>query len=393
MHVPDGFLNAPVSVATGAVAAAAVAVSLRGARRELAGTAAYHGAERTAPLAGLVAAFVFAVQMLNFPVGAGTSGHLMGGALAAILVGPYTGVLALSVVLLMQALLFADGGLTALGTNITLIGVVTVVVSYAVFRALVRVLPRRRGSVTAAAFVSALLSVPAAAAVFTGLYALGGTAEVPLGKVLTAMLGVHTLIGVGEALITTATVGAVLAVRPDLVYAARSLARPLVLRSGPVATPGSGPAPRATATTTAITATSTDSAASGPAARPASARKVWAGGLAATLLCAGVVSFYASADPDGLEKVAGEYGISSQEEEHGLAGSPLADYGVSAVTDERLSGGLAGLIGVGTTLAAGAGVLVAVRRRGNTAAEGSDDRAESAEDAEDGAGRTPAGSA
>ncbi|MGK5449926.1 energy-coupling factor ABC transporter permease, partial [Streptomyces radiopugnans] len=239
MHVPDGFLNAPVSVATGAVAAAAVAVSLRGARRELAGTAAYHGAERTAPLAGLVAAFVFAVQMLNFPVGAGTSGHLMGGALAAILVGPYTGVLALSVVLLMQALLFADGGLTALGTNITLIGIVTVVVSYAVFRALVRVLPRRRGSVTAAAFVSALLSVPAAAAVFTGLYALGGTAEVPLGKVLTAMLGVHTLIGVGEALITTATVGAVLAVRPDLVYAARGLARPLVLRSGPVTTPGS----------------------------------------------------------------------------------------------------------------------------------------------------------
>ncbi|SEQ56132.1 energy-coupling factor ABC transporter permease [Streptomyces radiopugnans] len=395
MHVPDGFLNAPVSVATGAVAAAAVAVSLRGARRELAGTAAYHGAERTAPLAGLVAAFVFAVQMLNFPVGAGTSGHLMGGALAAILVGPYTGVLALSVVLLMQALLFADGGLTALGTNITLIGIVTVVVSYAVFRALVRVLPRRRGSVTAAAFVSALLSVPAAAAVFTGLYALGGTAEVPLGKVLTAMLGVHTLIGVGEALITTATVGAVLAVRPDLVYAARGLARPLVLRSGPVATPGSGPAPRATA------ATSTDSAAGpapapAPAARPASARKVWAGGLAATLLCAGVVSFYASAAPDGLEKVAGEYGISSQEEEHGLADSPLADYGVASIADERLSGGLAGLIGVGTTLAAGAGVLVAVRRRGNAgaagapAAEGSGGRAENAED---GAGRTPAGSA
>ncbi|WP_410538222.1 energy-coupling factor ABC transporter permease [Streptomyces sp. KL2] len=397
MHVPDGFLNAPVSVATGAVAAAAVAVSLRGARRELAGTAAYHGAERTAPLAGLVAAFVFAVQMLNFPVGAGTSGHLMGGALAAILVGPCTGVLALSVVLLMQALLFADGGLTALGTNITLIGIVTVVVSYAVFRALVRVLPRRRGSVTAAAFVSALLSVPAAAAVFTGLYALGGTAEVPLGKVLTAMLGVHTLIGVGEALITTATVGAVLAVRPDLVYAARSLARPLVLRSGPVATPGSGPAPRATAVTPTDSA-STDSATAGPApapapaARPASTRKVWAGGLAATLLCAGVVSFYASAAPDGLEKVAGEYGISSQEE-HGLAGSPLADYGVASIADERLSGGLAGLIGVGTTLAAGAGVLVAVRRRGNAGAagapagEGSDGRAE------DGAGRTPAGNA
>lgn len=402
MHVPDGFLNAPVSVATGAVAAAAVAVSLRGARRELAGAAAHHGAERTAPLAGLVAAFVFAVQMLNFPVGAGTSGHLMGGALAAILVGPYTGVLALSVVLLMQALLFADGGLTALGTNITLIGVVTVVASYAVFRALVRVLPRRRGSVTAAAFVSALISVPAAAAVFTGLYALGGTAEVPLGKVLTAMLGVHTLIGVGEALITTATVGAVLAVRPDLVHAARGLTRPLVLRSGPVATPGSGPVPQAT-TTSSTTSAPTTSGTSAPAAGPASARKVWAGGLAATLLCAGVVSFYASGAPDGLERVAGEYGISSQEDEHGLADSPLADYGISTIADERLSGGLAGVIGVGTTLAAGTGILVVVTRRRNAraTAEAAAVPAAAAPPAADGGagraesdtGRTPAGNA
>jgi cobalt/nickel transport system permease protein len=392
MHVPDGFLNAPVSVATGAVAAAAVAVSLRGARRELAGTAAHHGAERTAPLAGLVAAFVFAVQMLNFPVGAGTSGHLMGGALAAILVGPYTGVLALSVVLLMQALLFADGGLTALGTNITLIGVVTVVTAYAVFRALVRILPRGRGAVTAAAFVAALLSVPAAAAVFTGLYALGGTAEVSLGKVLTAMLGVHTLIGVGEALITTATVGAVLAVRPDLVYAARGLARPLVLRTVPAVTPGTGAAPEpATASTTLV-----EPAAPAPAARAASSRKVWAGGLAATLLCAGVVSFYASADPDGLERVAGEHGISTEEREHGLADSPLADYGVAAIANERLSGGVAGVIGAGATLAAGTGVLVAVRRRRNAGEEagaeggaGSGTRTARAEDG----GRAPAGSA
>src|ERR1700754_643704 len=115
MHVPDGFLNAPTSVATGAVAVAGVAVALRKAQGEL--------DERTAPLAGLTAAFVFAVQMLNFPVGVGTSGHLMGGALAAVLVGPWTAVLCLSVVLLVQGLLFADGGLTALGTNISLIGI------------------------------------------------------------------------------------------------------------------------------------------------------------------------------------------------------------------------------------------------------------------------------
>ncbi len=210
MHVPDGFIDAPVSVAAGVFAAGAVAVSLRGARREL--------DERTAPLAGLVAAFIFAVQMLNFPVAAGTSGHLMGGALAAILVGPYTAVLCLSVVLLMQGIFFADGGLTALGVNITVMGVVTVVVAYGVFRLLTGLLPRTRRSATASAFVAALVSVPASAAAFTLLYWIGGTTDIPIGKVFTAMVGVHVLIGIGEAVITALTVGAVLAVRPDLVH-------------------------------------------------------------------------------------------------------------------------------------------------------------------------------
>ena len=133
MHVPDGFLDAPTSIGTGVVAAAAVGVALRGARREL--------DDRTAPLAGLVAAFVFATQMLNFPVASGTSGHLLGGALAAILVGPYTGLLCMATVFLVQCLLFADGGITALGTNIDLMGVVTVVVGWTVFKALQAVLP------------------------------------------------------------------------------------------------------------------------------------------------------------------------------------------------------------------------------------------------------------
>ena len=217
MHVPDGFIDAPVSAATGVLAAGAVAVSLRGARREL--------DERTAPLAGLVAAFIFAVQMLNFPVAAGTSGHLLGGALAAILVGPFTGVLCVSVVLLMQGILFADGGLTALGVNITDMAIVTTVVGYAVFRGLVKVLPRGRRSVTVASFVAALLSVPAAALAFTLIYAVGGTTDVSIGKVATAMIGVHVLIGIGEAAITGLTVGAVIAVRPDLVYGARRALR------------------------------------------------------------------------------------------------------------------------------------------------------------------------
>src|ERR687889_258084 len=168
MHVPDGFLDAPTSIATGAVAVAAVGVALRGARREL--------DDRTAPLAGLVATFVFATQMLNFPVGAGTSGHLLGGALAAVLVGPFTGLLCMSVVLLVQCLLFADGGITALGTNIDLMGLVTVAVGWVVFRTLQAALPKRPGLVAPAAALGALLSVPAAALAFTGLYAVGGHA-------------------------------------------------------------------------------------------------------------------------------------------------------------------------------------------------------------------------
>jgi cobalt/nickel transport system permease protein len=333
VHVPDGFIDAPISAATGVVAAAAVAVSLRGARREL--------DERTAPLAGLVAAFIFAVQMLNFPVAAGTSGHLLGGALAAILVGPYTGVLCVSVVLLMQGILFADGGLTALGVNITDMAVVTTVVAYAVFRGLVKVLPRRRGSITAASFVAAVLSVPAAAVAFTLIYAVGGTTDVSIGKVATAMIGVHVLIGIGEAAITALTVGAVVAVRPDLVYGARGLRQKLKLRVGGelVDVPDTAPV----------------------AAR--SHRKVWITGLVTSLVLAGFVSFYASADPDGLEKVAADKGIDAKTEKHATSDSPLADYGVKDVEDARLSGGLAGVIGVGVTVVAGSTVFWVVRRR------------------------------
>src|SRR5919107_1065004 len=181
MHVPDGFLDAPTSVATGAVAVAAVGVALRRARREL--------DDRTAPLAGLVATFVFATQMLNFPVGAGTSGHLLGGALAAVLVGPFTGALCLAVVLLVQGLLFADGGITALGTNITLFSVVGVGVGWGVFRLCQQLLPKRLPMVAVSAGVAALVSVPVTALAFVGLFAVGGQAPVSLAAVTTAMLG------------------------------------------------------------------------------------------------------------------------------------------------------------------------------------------------------------
>jgi cobalt/nickel transport system permease protein len=226
MHVPDGFLDTPTSAATAAVAAGAVAVALRKSRGEL--------DERTAPMAGLVAAFIFAVQMLNFPVGAGTSGHLLGGALAAVLVGPWTAMLCMSVVLLVQSLLFADGGVTALGTNILLMGVVTVAVGWLVFRLVTRVAGYSRTSVVAGSFLAALLSVPASAVAFVALYEIGGTAEIPFDALLTAMLGWHLLIGIGEAVITALTVSSVLAVRPDLVYGAKPMlaARTLELRSG-----------------------------------------------------------------------------------------------------------------------------------------------------------------
>jgi cobalt/nickel transport system permease protein len=213
MHVPDGFLDAPTSIATGAAAVACVGTALVGARREL--------DDRTAPMAGLVAAFIFATQMLNFPVASGTSGHLLGGALAAVLVGPFTAVLCMSVVFLVQCLLFADGGITALGTNIMLMGVTTVVVGWLVFRGLQAVLPKRLTLVPFCAGAAALISVPVAAALFVVLYEIGGTADIPLHNLATAMIGVHVLIGIGEAVITSLAVASIIAVRPDLVYGAR----------------------------------------------------------------------------------------------------------------------------------------------------------------------------
>lgn len=229
MHVPDGFLDVVTSISTGVVAVVGVGLALRGARREL--------DERTAPLAGLVAAFVFATQMVNFPVGAGTSGHLLGGALAAALVGPWTGVLVITVVLFVQALLFADGGLTALGTNVTLMGLVGVGVGWLVLVLVRRLLPQRLASVPIAAALGALVSVPAAALVFTGLFAVGGVADIPVGTVATAMVGWHSLIGIGEAVITGLVVSSVVATRPDLVYAARPVLAATRLELRPKAVP------------------------------------------------------------------------------------------------------------------------------------------------------------
>jgi cobalt/nickel transport system permease protein len=225
VHIPDGFVNAPTSLAAGVTAAGGVGVSLRRAAQTL--------QDRQAPLAGLVAAYIFAVQMLNFPVVAGTSGHLLGGLLAAVLVGPWAGALCVSVVLVVQALLFADGGLSALGLNIINMALVTAWGGYAVFLLLRRALPATKASVTVAAGVAGGISVVLASLAFVVEYAIGGSGGAPVGTVFAAMVGVHTLIGIGEGIITALTVAAVLAVRPDLVYGAADLQRPLVLDARP----------------------------------------------------------------------------------------------------------------------------------------------------------------
>ena len=222
MHVPDGFFNAATSVGAGVVTAGTLAASLKVATRQL--------TDRLAPLAGLVAAFVFALQLLNFPVASGTSGHLLGGALAAVLVGPWVGTVCIAVVLLVQGLLFADGGLTAYGLNVLLIGIIPAFVGYGVFKALWPMLPKTRASAVGASATAAFVSVPVAAAVFAVLYGIGGAVDLSFGSVLAAMVGTHVLVGIGEALITGAVVSAVVASRPDLIAAAPELVPTLELR-------------------------------------------------------------------------------------------------------------------------------------------------------------------
>jgi cobalamin biosynthesis protein CbiM len=223
MHIPDGFIDVQTSAIFAGIAAAGVATALKGARTQL--------DEKTAPLAGLTAVFIFAVQMLNFPVAAGTSGHLIGAVLAAVLVGPWAATLALTIVLLVQAFLFADGGLTALGLSVFNMSLLAVWAGYGAFIPIRKILPKNKASVSIAAAIGALISVPVAAIGFTVQYALGATATYSTSTVLTAMVGTHVLIGIGEAIITGLTVSAVLASRSDLVYGWKNNAQKLEIRN------------------------------------------------------------------------------------------------------------------------------------------------------------------
>lgn len=222
MHMSDGIVDAPTSLVFGVIALVGMAVCVWRARAEL--------DERTVPLAGLVAAFIFAVQMVNFPILPGVSGHLLGGALAAILVGPFTGALCVAIVLVVQALLFADGGVSALGTNITNMAIIGVAVGYGTAVVLVRLVARGRDTVSppvlgGVSFVAAVIGTVLAAMGFVLQYAIGGAGATALGAVASYMLGTHALIGVGEGVITALTVVAVARARPDLVYLLRTLRR------------------------------------------------------------------------------------------------------------------------------------------------------------------------
>lgn len=318
--MPDGYIDVATAVGGAAVAAGGVWVSLKETGKRL--------AEKQIPMAGLTAAFVFAVQMLNFPVAAGTSGHLLGGALAAILLGPWMGALVVTVVVVVQALLFADGGIVVLGLNVLNMALVTVLVGWVVFRALMRVLPKTTGGAIAATMVAGFLGVLGSSIAFVIEYAIGGQGGASLSAVFAAMTGVHSLIGIGEGLIGGVAVGSVVAVRPDLVTgtAGFDLRRTVT-------------APGGRAVTTFVAA-----------------------GLAVALTLVFFVAPIASSDPDGLERVAIDQGFSAGAQDPSIGG-PLADYGVGGLESERFGTMLAGAIGVIVVFGLGLGLVALLRRR------------------------------
>lgn len=225
LHIPDGFLSLPVSLITWVIALALIAVALNQVQ------AKYQ--ERTVPIMGVCAAFVFAAQMINFPIPGGTSGHLLGGTLAGILLGPWAGALVVSVVFIVQAVIFQDGGITVLGANIANMGLIGTFGGYYLYRAIRSAIGRDswRG-MAIATVVSAWTSVFIASILVAIQLALSGT--VPLNLAISAMAFWHFLIGIGEALITLAVVSFIWRTRPDLLYDPRqsklSSSRPIIQR-------------------------------------------------------------------------------------------------------------------------------------------------------------------
>ena len=312
MHIPEGMLSIPVTCLAGAVSIATIAYAVSWVRRHL--------DDRKVVLMAVLGALIFALQMLNFPIQAGTSGHFAGGALAGILLGPWPAVLVMTAVLGVQAFLFGDGGILALGANILNLGILAPLVGYLVYQAATRWWDTRGGRM-GGAFLGAWLSSLLAALAVAAELGLSGTAH--LGLATLAMGSTHALIGIGEGLITATLIAYLIAVRPDLLT----------------------------------------SQAQGTGTRPLRGVVVT---LAAITLLATSLSFMASSAPDGLEWVYFDQGIGdaqavAQAPQLLGDGGPLADYQVAGLTNEALSRALAGLVGltiVGALLAA-----VAIRRR------------------------------
>jgi len=291
VHIPDGFISPQTVVVTAVLAAGGVALALREVRREL--------PPRKVPLIGLVAAFVFAAQMLNFPVAAGTSGHLIGAVLATVLVGPAAAVIAMTAVLILQCFMFADGGVTALGANVLNMAVIATLTGHGVYRATSRLSDGLRGTLIGAGFAAWCATVVASLACAIEL-AASGTAQASL--VVPAMGGVHMLIGLGEAVITMLVIAVVARARPDLV---------------------------------AVTASRETTGLSPPVR----------GGLIAALVLAMGLSPFASSAPDGLERVAERLGFAGAAA--AAQAAPLPDYAVTALQGDLplVSTALAGAIG------------------------------------------------
>jgi cobalt/nickel transport system permease protein len=202
MHIPDGFLDAKTFSAFGFISALGVGIAIKNTHKKL--------GEKQVPMVGVLAAFIFAAQMLNFPVAGGTSGHFVGGTLAAILLGPSAGILIMSTILIIQCLIFQDGGLTALGANIFNMGIIGAAVGYYIYRILKTLIRNTFIS----AFISGWISVVLGASFCAIELSISNTC--PLKVALPAMASIHALIGIGEGLITAFVLSFISKVRPDL---------------------------------------------------------------------------------------------------------------------------------------------------------------------------------
>jgi cobalt/nickel transport system permease protein len=310
MHIPDGFLSVLVSLLLWAISIPVVGYALKRVGVDL--------GERQVPLMGVLAAAIFAGQMLNFTVAGGTSGHLMGAALATILLGPWAAILVLTCVVSVQALIFQDGGLLALGANIFNMGIAGVAVAYMAYRTVQRLAGERKTGLLAGGFVAAWLSIVVTSLAVALQLAFSGTS--PANIAIPAMAGVHALIGIGEGLITAGALAFLLASRRDLLQAGQ--------------------------------------------ARPAGGAVLWGSGLLIALALA-VASPLASAHPDGLEWVAEQKGFLelAQSPPYGL----VPDYVFPGITNDALATILAGVFG--TLIVFGAALAIAYyrRQRGETA--------------------------